>query len=89
MRTIDAVRAFNRIWSPISDLLDEGASADAKFDGGEFSGPASARHAQDVYEETLERVASRFGLTSHQLDYAVQAYNYANFEHYMSSQGAN
>jgi len=72
MNTMQAVRAFHRIWEPIATDLDIGAAADHQFDGGEWSDAASCEIHQEIREKLLEAVAGRFGLTSAQLDYAIE-----------------
>lgn len=66
-----AVRAFNRAWHPIDSSIQEAMEFDAAFDAGEYSGPALGR----MWDRELNRVgllvASRFGITTDELDRMV------------------
>ena len=64
---LHAVRAFEKVWLPLSDELDAAADLDAAFDGGEFSGPLHAEYHENLYEDTLKSVAYRFDIDEREL----------------------
>lgn len=57
-----AVRAFRKLMQPVAASHDEAAFYDAKFDGGEFSGPAHDRMYQAAHNRVMAKVAERFGI---------------------------
>jgi hypothetical protein len=73
-----AVRAFNRIWEPISESIELAADADAGFDAGEWSGDHHAKRLADEFYRVMELVAGRFGLTRQELHAELEFY--AHFE---------
>lgn len=85
--TLQAVRAFARVWAPLGAALDEAARADRGFDGGEWSGPAHADAWMSSYEAALHRVAARYGLTALALGNAVQAHHHDEHCRHMGALG--
>jgi hypothetical protein len=82
-----AVRAFNRVWRPISDRLEMAADADAGFDAGEFSGKFHGDLMGREFFRCLDLVATRFGITGNQLWYATEAASQENFYRAMEAEG--
>lgn len=78
IRNMQAVRAFNRIWGPISDRLEGVAEADAGFDGGEFSGKFHGELLEREFWRVMDLVAARFGLTGAQLYAAIEVASQEN-----------
>lgn len=66
-----AVRAFAKVWVPIGERLDMAAHLDAQFDGGEWSGPANARHEQLEHLRVLTLVAEKFKISVENLEGAL------------------
>jgi len=62
-----AARAFLTLWERKTAGEDLAAEADAKFDGGEFSGPARERRIHDEYQATCQYVAARMGYSELEL----------------------
>lgn len=83
---IRAVRAFNRVWKPISKNLVYAECCDAGFDGGEFSGPAHRRLFEAQYECVLTKVAIRFGMVAQDLERDVEQAHHNEFFSFISSQ---
>lgn len=71
-RIKQAVRTVRRIWAPLSIEYAKGAELAAQFDGGEYSGPASARAEEQAHNEVIEKVAGKFSIDAQELRDAVQ-----------------
>jgi hypothetical protein len=89
VKHIQAVRAFNRVWGPISDQLEMGAQADAGFDAGEWSGPANSELLGQEFFRCLDMVAARFEITGAQLHEALEMASQDNFYRTLEAQGAD
>ena len=79
-----AVRAFNRTYGPIAERRNMAERADAGFDGGEWSRVSHSNMAFDEFNETLARVAPRFGMTLDELESHVIAAGHLEVERFMN-----
>ena len=76
---LQACRAFHKLLAVRTEGWAEAEAADAKFDGGEWSGPAWGDHWQQAEEYCEEVIARRFGFPS--AEYVMQMVNvYENEE---------
>jgi hypothetical protein len=73
-RNTQAVRALRRALVPTIEEYTTGAEADAGFDAGEWSGPASDRALEQEIETIAARIAPAFGLSGEEL---LQAFDLA------------
>lgn len=74
------VRAFNRVWNPISEQLSIWAECDSQFDGGEWSGPANANTMQLQYAKCLESVAAKFHMDFDVLERMIEKAGYIEYD---------
>lgn len=77
-----AVRAFNRIWSPIGARLRMAEEADAGFDAGEFSGAYHHEVQGDEWGRVIRVVAASYGIPTNVLENDLARYDAENFEEY-------
>jgi hypothetical protein len=63
MTPIQALRIFNKVWEKTVALNEVACECDAKFDAGEWSGPAHARAEEEAFEKTLAMVAQVTGVS--------------------------
>jgi hypothetical protein len=82
-----AVRAFNRVFTPIMRDMSMAEACDAHFDGGEWSGPAWAEMYDDERNRVLTLVAWRFGLTAPDLNNAIYEADAESIDRYLEKQG--
>lgn len=71
-----AVRAFNRLWTPITWEIGMAEDADRGFDGGEFSSRFHADRWEFEEKRLLRVVGSRFGLTDGELERMTRDYDW-------------
>ena len=74
-----AIRAFYKIWSPISFQMDEAVYYDSQYDAGEWSYSLNFENECREQYRITKLVADRFNVSTEDLDDAI------NFNEYYTS----
>lgn len=82
---MQAIRTLNRIWGPKSQDHAEAAYYDAKYDGGEFSGPANDHAEEAAFYKVLSMVAKRYQMTPEELENDLYVQEHVENDFYMKS----
>jgi hypothetical protein len=82
-----AVRAFAHIFNKTAELAEIAASADAGFDGGEWSRGWHCTQIEIAHDDILQYVAQRFGITADELYCAVNEMEMVNELHFLRAIG--
>lgn len=80
-----AIRAAIQLQSAVCAAHDFGATMDAGFDAGEWSGPAHADACQRECEQVIAMVAERFDIESWRLGEWVMIWEYEEADRWMDA----
>ncbi len=85
---MQAVRAFDRVFSESTKNWAYAEECDASYDAGEWSGPVWAKNWSDEFKRIVNIVADRFQILPWDLDHAIEQRNHEEVWRMLDSHGA-